>query len=153
MATLADVYEKFGFAAEAAQLLEKELGTQLFVAGAIEAGLFEQRDGVKAKEILDFVNKQTLGQLLKSLHRSTDLVAQLEDKLQRARSARNRLFHSFYREHNLRRNTEDGRAIMLSDLENIHDTLLDAYKAVMRLTGIDLDRVSPDSAPTRHLPI
>jgi len=43
---------------------------------------------------------------------------------------------------------------MLKDLESIHDTLLDAYKAVILLSGIDLDAVSREhKAPTRHLPI
>jgi hypothetical protein len=36
-------------------------------------------------------------------------------------------------QHNFRRNSEEGRARMLDDLESIHDTLLHAYKAVMLL--------------------
>lgn len=36
MPTLDDVYCKFGFASEAAQLLETELGNMLLIAGATE---------------------------------------------------------------------------------------------------------------------
>src|ERR1035437_6396379 len=32
--------------------------------------------------------------------------------------------HSFYRLHNFRRNSDEGRKLMLSDLDSIHDTLL-----------------------------
>jgi hypothetical protein len=41
---------------------------------------------------------------------------------------------------------------MLNDLESIHDTLLEAYKAVMLLSGIDLDAVI-GQLPTSHVPI
>jgi len=100
------------------------------------------------------VNKQTLGQLLKSLNRSTDALPELEALLARALTERNRLSHSFYREHNFRRNSDEGRALMMKDLEQIHDALLDAYKAVMRISsGIDLDKVTSGSLPTRHVPI
>ena len=42
---------------------------------------------------------------------------------------------------------------MLDDLESIHETLLDAYKAVMLLSGVDLDRLTAAELPTKHLPI
>jgi hypothetical protein len=31
---------------------------------------------------------------------------------------------------------------MLVDLESIHDSLIEAYKAVMLLSGVDLDRLA-----------
>jgi hypothetical protein len=42
---------------------------------------------------------------------------------------------------------------MLEDLESIHSTLLDAYKAVLALSGIDLDALVDMKLPTRHVPI
>jgi hypothetical protein len=43
---------------------------------------------------------------------------------------------------------------MLEDLEGIHSALLDAYKAVLLLDGIDLDGMDGlDGLPTGHLPI
>ena len=132
MPSLEDVYLKFGFASEAAQLLETELGNSLFVAGAVDANLIDNPDPIKAREIWEFVNRQTLGQLLKSLHRSTDTLESLHDQLLKALRERNRLVHSFYRQHNFRRNSEDGRAIMMKDLESIHDAVLEAYLAVSK---------------------
>ncbi|WP_171088920.1 hypothetical protein [Usitatibacter rugosus] len=153
MPTLDDVYCKFGFTSEAAQLLETELGTMLLSIGAIEAGLFDGSDPARASDLLTFVNRQTLGQLLKSLNRSTDSLATLEGQLSLALKERNRLSHSFYRQHNFRRNSEPGRTLMLEDLESIHTTLLDAYKAVMLLSGVDLDSANGVNLPTTHVPI
>lgn len=157
MPTLEDVYQKFGFAAEAAQLLETELGTMLLMAGAIDAELINNPDLTRARELLSFINKQTLGQLLRSLHRTTDSLDALESQLSKALVERNRLFHSFYRQHNFRRNSEAGRALMLQDLESIHSTILDAYKAVMLLGGVDLDKVAAShtaaNLPSTHVPI
>ena len=153
MPTLQDVYQKFGFTAEAAQLLETELGTMLIMSGAVDAGLIENPDALRAKELFHFVNKQTLGQLLRSLHRSTDSLDALASQLSIALAQRNRLFHSFYRQHNFRRNSEAGCAVMLQDLESIHNTVLEAYKSVLRLSGIDFENAEVGTLPTTHVPI
>ena len=45
---------------------------------------------------------------------------------------------------------------MLTDLESLHDTLLKAYKAVMLLSGVDLDALATTdqpNPPTRRVPI
>ncbi len=42
---------------------------------------------------------------------------------------------------------------MMEDLKTIHDLILDAYKAVIRLSGVDLDKMSSHKLPTRHVPI
>ena len=164
MATLNEVYCKFGETAEAAQLLETQIGTMLFGLNASAENLFEAKNPERAAEILDGVNRHTLGQLLKRLGKTTDFLDSLESQLVHALGERNRLSHVFYRQHNLHRNSEEGRDIMLKDLERIHDTLLNAYKAVMLLNGVDLDAMlatsssAPDQAqsvnlPTCHLPI
>ena len=49
--------------------------------------------------------------------------------------------HSFYLQHNIRRNSDYGREIMLSDLDVIHDKLLEAYKALLLISGVDLDKL------------
>ena len=153
MPSLEDVYQKFGFASEAAQLLETELGTILLVSGAIKQNLLEKQDREAASELYNNINRKTLGQLLKGVKNSDISVEHLEELLSRALKERNRLVHSFYRQHNFRRNSEDGRQVMLDDLEKIHEVLLVAYKAVMLLSGIDLDKVSISNLPTRHVPI
>ena len=153
MPTIDDVFWKFGYASEAAQLLETELGTLLFQSGAIEQGLFENPDHDKAWQLYHVVNRKTLGQLIRSLGSTEYSLDDLEELMAKALSERNRLAHSFYRQHNNRRNSEEGCAIMLEDLESIHNSILDAYKAVMKLSGFDLDEMTGEVLPTEHLPI
>jgi len=153
MPSLEDVYQKFGFASEAAQLLETELGTILFISGAVEQNLIETQDPDAANTLYRSINRKTLGQLLKGVKNTSVSVEHLEELLTKALKERNRLAHSFYRQHNFRRNSEDGCQVMLDDLENIHEVLLEAYKAVMLLSGIDLDKAPPSNAPSGHVPI
>lgn len=42
---------------------------------------------------------------------------------------------------------------MLEDLDAIHSALLDAYKLVLALCGIDLDAMADMPLPTRHVQI
>ena len=144
MPTLDDVYCKFRFVSEAAQLLETELGNLLFAAGAEEQNLFDDQNSEAALRLIDGINKQTLGRLFHNAKVAVERLAEIEKLLERAVTARNRLSHSFYRQHNFRRNTDEGRAVMLNDLESLHDEILNAYKAVMLLSGIDLANPPPD---------
>src|SRR5215469_3698476 len=153
MPNLDDVYRKFGEAAEAAQLLETELGNMLLAARCMDEGLLENKNQARASDILSAINRHTLGQLLKSLNNHTQSLDALEALLVKARDERNRLSHSFYREHNFRRNSDEGRALMLEDLEGIHSALLEAYKSVLDLSGVDLEALAGIKIPTRHLPI
>ena len=157
MPTLDDVYRKFGETSEAAQLLETELGTMLLMVGCIEADLLENPDAKRATEIYKQINRHTLGQMIKKLGHKTTSIAHLEDVLAEALRVRNRLAHSFYLRHNLRRNSDDGRETMMKDLESMHEKILKAYKAVMLLSGVDLDKVVAEHGdapqPSGHLPI
>ena len=153
MPTLDDVYRKFGFAAEAAQLLETELGTLLFAIDAIHEGLLDKPNPIRAAELLDAINSHTLGKLLQRLKAKNGSLSELEPLLSKALDERNRLFHSFYRQHNFRRNSDEGRDFMLEDLESIHELIIEAYKAVSLLSDTDLDSISLDALPTRHLPL
>ena len=153
MPTLDDVYLKFGFAAEAAQLLETELGNLLIEHGVVEENLVNQPNPNRAVDLFRQIEKQTLGQLIIKLKAKNPSIANLEDVLAKALDERNRLFHSLYRQHNFRRNSDEGRQQMLDDLQSIHETLLDAYKAVMLLSGVDLDKLSATEPPTKHLPL
>lgn len=153
MPTLDDIYWKFGYAAEAAELLETELGNALLKHGVVEENLVEQQNPTRAADLFRQVDKHTLGQLITKLKAKNQSIANLEDELATALDARNRLFHSFYRHHNFRRNSDEGRQRMLDDLEAIHETLLGAYKAVMLLSGVDLEKSSGIEIGTKHLPI
>jgi hypothetical protein len=213
MATLNEVYQKFGEVSKAAQLLETELGTLLLFLQGAEHDLFTGDKRELATEIYNKLNKSTLGQILKQLgnadrgevskaaqflETTADSVllglrgseealgagakrvfaAEMRNKtnkstpgqapkqlgesgfpgsldvlLANALAERNRLFHSFYREHNFRRNSNDGRAKMIEDLQRMHETILEAYKAVLDLSGFDLDELSEMPSPTKHVEI
>ena len=157
MATLDEVYRKFGEVSEAAQLLETELGNLLLTHKCIDGGLLEHPNAIRATAIYARINKQTLGALVRSLGSIVDSIDDLEKLLSDAVASRNRLTHSFYLQHNFRRNSHDGRDVMLCDLEAIHEELLEAYKAVLLLSGVDLEKLVAEPGeiplPTGYLPI
>lgn len=153
MPTLDDVYRKFGEVAEASQLLETELGTMQLCVQGIEHDLLTGDKGELATEIYNKINKSTLGQLLKQLAMSAGLSGDLELLLAKALAERNQLFHTYYRKHNFRRNSDEGRTKMLEDLDRKHETILEAYKAIVRLSGIDLDKLTNVPMPTTHVRI
>ena len=157
MARLDEVYRKFGEVSEAAQLLETHLGTLLLDHKCIDAGLYDKSDPLRARAIYDKISKRTLGQLIQSLGSVGHPVKGLEGVLSNALASRNRLSHSFYLQHNFRRNSEYGCDAMLRDLETIHENILQAYKAVSLLEGVDLEKLAAEAGdrpqPTEHLPI
>ena len=42
---------------------------------------------------------------------------------------------------------------MIADLEALHDVLLDAYKALLLMSGVDLDALSIEELPAKHAPL
>ena len=135
-------------------MLETELGNLLFEHQASSEGLLANPDPERAAEILDQVNRSTLGRLLRTLGDSDAAVPDLETQLQHALDERNRLAHHFFRQHNFRINSEEGRSLMYQDLEDLHEVILKAYKAFLRVTrGVDLDNLDPPPPPTDHVPI
>ena len=145
MPTIKDVYCRFGFVAEAAQLLETYLSTLLLEEHA-NTGLFEDPNPARAKEILKTISKKTLGQLIKESKEKVPSLETLAELLSSALRERNRLSHSFYLEHNLRLRAVDdsGRHIMLDDLERMHNMIIEAFKALILLSGVDLEKMSED---------
>jgi hypothetical protein len=151
--SLSDVYAKFGEAAEAAQLLETELGNVLLSSAVELHGLQKAKNKALAKKILSDIDRKTLGQLILALKGTRKPDTELLDLLSLALSERNRLNHAFYRQHNLRKTTEEGRMLMLADLQVIHDHLLRAYMAVLPLSGIEISDEVLLKAQAGYLPL
>ena len=63
MVTLNDLYRKFGETSEAAQLLKTELGNLLLTIRGVEEELFFGEKPELATEILEYINKSTLGHI------------------------------------------------------------------------------------------
>jgi hypothetical protein len=78
MPTLDDVYRKFGETAEAAQLLETELGNVLLSLGAFEEDLLRGMNANRAADLLGEIDASTLGRLLNRLRAKTRLPNELE---------------------------------------------------------------------------
>ena len=150
MATLDDVYRKYGEVSEASQLLEVEIGNLLLEARLADLDLDAIGAGSDARAILDRINKSTLGALLLD---ATKALGGLDaaDLFADALAERNRLTHAFFRHHNFRRNTPEGRDVMLADLESIHATVLAAYKAALAISGIDLDSLEQYGDTATHV--
>jgi len=154
MLTKNDIYQKFGETAEAGQLLETELGTALLEVDLIGEDLYNKKDPEAAKEIIRKVNKKTLGQILRKLQGNLDGLDKLDDQLEKALKERNRLAHSFFREHNVRIFSPDGLEIMMKDLSSIHSCLLKAYRQVLLLTqGVDIFKQGDIPEAPDHYPI
>ena len=151
MSILDDVYRKFGETAEAAQLLETQLGNLLLFIEGAEENLFDQQNKELAQRIVNKINKSTLGSLLKKIEEKMGGVA-ATSILENALNERNRLSHSFYREHNFRRNSPDGCKIMLQDLEKIHEIILEAYVFSLALSGTDIESLELP-LPKNHVQI
>jgi hypothetical protein len=153
MNSIDDVYRAFGFTAEAGQLLETELGTILLQIHGESLGLLTGERPEEARAILESINRSTLGQVIKKLQATTDQLEHASEQLAQALAERNRLVHSFFRQHNNRRNSEEGRAVMLADLESMHAAIFAAYKLVLKISGVDLNAISSQTLelPTRHL--
>jgi hypothetical protein len=153
MPTLDDVYRKFGEVAEAAQLLETELGTMLLLFKGMEHDLFAGDKGELATEIYEKINKSTIGDILKKVSTAAGFSGDLQMLLARALADRNELIHSFYRKHNFRRNSDEGCAKMLEDLMSKHETILEGYMALLRVQGHDVDKLMNRPLPTAHVRI
>ena len=151
MPLLKDVYAKFGETAEAGQLLELQLGNVLLSDAMKLHGFDKIQNKVLARKILDEIDRKTLGQLIQALRKRRTVSQEFEKELEVALSERNRLNHSFYMEHNLRKDSEEGCHLMIADLEVIHRNILRAYLRASDFSNIE---ISPDAislAQTGHV--
>lgn len=134
MATRDELYAKFGITAEVAQLFETELETLLLSVSAIENGWHVTPDPVNARKALDQIEAHTLGRLLGVLKGKVAFDEQLAEQFASALKARNRLNHGFYERHNFKIQTDEGRDIMIADLEELHEELFQVWRIASGLT-------------------
>ena len=157
MPTRDEVYWKFGKVSEDAQLLEIELGTMLIKHRYREAGLLEQDDPKKETEIQNDIKRMTLGRLLGHLRPLENFDEDLYQLLRHANDSRIRLFHFFHLDHNFRHNSEEGREVMLRDLEAIQVVLREALDALMLRSKEEYEKIveelGDNPPPTGHLPL
>lgn len=136
MATRDELYAKFGITAEAAQLFETELGTLLLCARGLESGWHIVPDGASGRDLLREIDRSTLGGLLTKLKRHVEIDDDLSARFASALAARNRLNHGFYERHNFKIQTDEGRDVMMADLEALHDELFTAWQLAGAITSL-----------------
>ena len=127
MATRDDIYRKFGITAEAAQLLETELGTLLMACHGLKKEVWKDGKKREANEIYRKIDKSTLGMIISQVKQNVSIEENTESKLAEALRIRNKLFHSFCWSHNFKIETNEGRDEMMLDLEEMHEKLSHAY--------------------------
>jgi hypothetical protein len=136
MATREELYAKFGVTAEAAQLLETDLGTIVLVVEGWKNGWHVRAEPERATEFYERLNRKTLGQLLREVKLHIQFDDAIAEKLEIGLAARNRLNHGFYERHNFAIQTDDGRDKMIEDLESLHTQLFEAWQTSVKLVAI-----------------
>ena len=135
MATRDELYAKFGITAEAAQLFETELGTLLLFAKGMKGGWHLTPDPDAGRKLLAEIDSHTLGRLLGRVRGEIEFADELEAELLSALKARNLLNHGFYERHNFKIQTDEGRALMVDDLENLHTELFQIWRKLSAITA------------------
>jgi hypothetical protein len=141
MASRDELYAKFGLTAEAAQLFETELGTILLAFEGEQQNWHLSPDRERGAEFLETINRKTLGQLLKALSDYMDLDDEVTLLFNDALQARNRLNHGFFEHHNFAIQTDEGRNVMIADLERLHQQLFAAWQIAQRASDVLLQRL------------
>ena len=136
MSSREELYAKFGITAEAAQLLETELGTILLCLTGVEKKWYTKPNKEEASQFLLSLEKHTLGQILKKLNKYGIVEGDLSTIFNQALKTRNMLFHGFYERHNFEIQTDKGRGKMIMDLENMHVELFNAWRIADKISSV-----------------
>lgn len=128
MADRHELYARFGITAEAAQLFESELGTSLLALRGLENDWHIVLAGTAAREVLDHIDRSTLGRVLNDLKRRITIEGDLEQTFSAALRARNRLSHGFFERHNFKIHSEEGARIMIADPDEMHGEFFAAWQ-------------------------
>jgi uncharacterized protein YutE (UPF0331/DUF86 family) len=136
MTTRDDIYHKFGITAEAAQLLELELGTLLMSCHGLRNSLWEKGKSPEANKIYKKIDRSTLGRIISEVKKNTSIDESIEATFAEALKIRNELIHSFYWKHNFKIESDEGRDVMMEDLENMHNILFTAYQLAQGMADI-----------------
>ena|ERR1700674_4132053 len=134
--TLRVLYLEFGRTAEMAQVMELEAGNLAlsFAAFAFDPSKITDDERCLLRAIVDDVNSRTFGNLLKQIRKIGGVDEGIQRIVDEALEKRNYLVHKFFRSHNLRINSEEGRKEMIADLGAIHESLSRAHAVLTGMT-------------------
>jgi uncharacterized protein YutE (UPF0331/DUF86 family) len=141
-AIIREVYARYGLAMYMAQVLEHAIVNALLVLRFLPTRPDHNSKESWESAFDDFYDGEfgkTFGNMLKTLDSLSILPLELISQLRAAKSTRDRLAHSFFRDHDLQFITQSGRVAMIDVCEaaiaefKAADDELDAYCAPFRL--------------------
>jgi hypothetical protein len=134
--TLRLLYFEFGRTAEMAQIMEMQAGNLAlsFVSLAFDPSKITDDERGLLRALVDDVNSRTFGNLLKQIRKIGSVSEGIQQTVDEALEKRNYLVHKFFRSHNLRINSEEGRKEMIADLRAIHASLSRAHAFLAGMT-------------------
>lgn len=137
------LYAEFGIAAEKAQVLEFEAGNVAlsFVALFVGTDRIGPEESAMFRSLVDDVNRQTLGALLRSIRRMANFENSLLTIVDEALERRNYLAHRFFPSHNYALFDKAGRQKMIDELRAIQTTLDRAHRALSAISSL-LDKMA-----------
>ena len=78
---------------------------------------------------------------------SRDLLLRVKVRFASALKARNRLIHGWYERHSFKIQTDEGRDVMIADLEKLHTELFEAWQIAQALVKLTTDFAEGVSVP------
>ena len=132
------LYAEFGITAEKAQVLEFEAGNVAlsFVALFVDTKRIGPGETAMFRGLVDDVNRQTLGALLRSLKRMANFDDSLLTIVDEALERRNYLAHRFFPSHNYALFDRAGRRAMIEELKDIQAKLDRAHRALSAISSL-----------------
>lgn len=133
-----ELYAEFGITAEKAQVLEFEAGNVAlsFVAFFIDTKRIGPEEREMFRSLLDDVNRQTLGTLLRRIKTMAEFDDSLLTIIDEALERRNYLAHRFFPSHNYAIFNEAGRRAMIDELKAIQAVLDKAHRALSAVSSL-----------------
>jgi hypothetical protein len=125
-----DVYHAAGHCLAVAQALEFDLKFLLWVLASAHVIAIPLESAVAMMEGQD---KQTLGQLLRTVQKHVPFSAQDEVVLKKALSTRNAFIHGYLSDHAEQLVSPDGRAGMIAEVKAMRRAIAEGEKVVRRL--------------------
>lgn len=133
-----ELYAEFGMVAEKAQVLEFEAGNVALVFLTI---FFDKNDITPEltemfKNIVDDLNHKTFGAMVRQLKKTLNLSDSIIEVIDEALERRNYLTHHFFRTHNFRLFSEEGRKIMMAELKEIQEIIDKAHQMMSTISSL-----------------
>ena len=133
---LKNLYMEFGKAAEMAQVMEVEAGNLAlaYVTLAFDPATITDDERQILKDVINDVNRRTLGNLLKQISKIGEISEGIESLIKEALEKRNYLIHKFFRTHNFAINSQEGIDAMRAELRGIYEALSRAHSILSGMT-------------------